>query len=573
MSSLSRVLIRRRRLGIDLRAPIDDDEEILTGTDASTLSKRGATSLPQIEVWRQPTARRVVRSRCGLAEIIMNRRILIQATAPAVLIGLLLFAVCLTSAWYLNRLQSNRVRILSSNVASLRAALELEISLRKLRFLHFLYLVDPDPEHRDEISREEKAFVVWLERAKNVANTDEEWDHIQSLESNYQAYLHEFALERAEIEGGLSPRVVRKLAERHPVRHMVEDCEGLFRVNEAMIADTSRESDRLSQQLRTTLLLLGLGGPLSGVILGYGVARGLSQSLYRLSVRVQDITQHLDHDVASVSVRADGDLEKVDRQLQHVVHRVQEATERWQMQQRELLRTEQLAAVGQMAAGVAHEIRNPLTAIKLLVEAAMRPTKPRALREADLKVIHHEITRLEETVQGLLDYARPPRAQRQLCDLREVVHQACDLARARAKQQGVELVVEAGPKPIPADVDHNQVNGVVVNLLFNALDAMPKGGRLEVELQAQNRRAILRVRDTGAGIAPDMVGKLFVPFASSKATGTGLGLSISRRVVEEHGGRISAANRPEGGACFTVVLPMAAEAIPEPEPTPAAAVH
>jgi signal transduction histidine kinase len=99
----------------------------------------------------------------------------------------------------------------------------------------------------------------------------------------------------------------------------------------------------------------------------------------------------------------------------------------------------------------------------------------------------------------------------------------------------------------------------LVNLLLNALDAMPRGGALRVELEAGERECRLRVRDTGPGIAPEIAGRLFTPFASTKPTGTGLGLSLSRRIVEEHGGTISAANLPEGGACFTITLPRSVE--------------
>src|SRR5262249_56689426 len=121
------------------------------------------------------------------------------------------------------------------------------------------------------------------------------------------------------------------------------------------------------------VLFLGVAGPAGGLIVGYGAARGLRQSLYRLSVRVQDVAQKLDRDVGSVSVAADGDLAGLDRQLDHILRRVEEVAERLRQQSRELMRAEQLAAVGQLAAGIAHEGRNPLPGIKLLVDAGLRP--------------------------------------------------------------------------------------------------------------------------------------------------------------------------------------------------------
>src|SRR5262249_22824042 len=154
-------------------------------------------------------------------------------------------------------------------------------------------------------------------------------------------------------------------------------------------------------------------------------------------------------------------------------------------------------------------------------------------------------------------FARLPSSERAPCDLRGVVEQARELVRARAREQGVELVVRFPPGPVVATVDRVQLGTVLVNLFLNALDAMPTGGRPEATLAAPSEDGAIRltVADTGAGIPPEMLDKLFRPFVTSKPHGTGLGLSISARILEEHGGSLTAANRPEGGACFTVTLP------------------
>jgi two-component system, NtrC family, sensor histidine kinase HydH len=290
------------------------------------------------------------------------------------------------------------------------------------------------------------------------------------------------------------------------------------------------------------------------------MAKGLSRSIYRLSVHVHDVTQRLDQNVASVSVAADGDIHALDRQLQHVVHRVEEVAQRLQQHQRELIHTQQLSSMGQLAASVAHEVRNPLTSIKLLIESGLR-SGPQSLTLEDLKVIHGEVARLEQTVRNFLDFARPPLARRARCDVREIVTQALDLVRARARQQEVAIRADLPAAPAVADVDAGQLCTVLVNLCINALDAMPKGGQLTLSLRSSPEGVlVLSVSDTGTGIAAQVAQRLFTPFVSTKATGSGLGLSISRRIIMEHGGDITAGNRPEGGACFTIQMPAAESA-------------
>jgi signal transduction histidine kinase len=330
----------------------------------------------------------------------------------------------------------------------------------------------------------------------------------------------------------------------------------LLRISKAEMDQTAAENERIGTRIWWTMVLLGLTGPVGGLVLGYGVTRGLTRSIYRLSVRVQDMAHHLDSDVASVSVAADGDIRVLDRQLQYIVGRVEEVAARVQQQQRDLLRAEQLAAVGQLAAGIAHEVRNPLTGIKLLVEAALRPANPTPLNGEDLRVIHGEIDRLEQTVQGLLDFARLPAPRRQPCDLRAIVTRCRDLGRARAEQQSVAITLSVPAVPVAAFVDAGQITTVLVNLMLNALDAMPRGGELAIELTtAPDGQILLAVTDTGSGIAPSVLDRLFTPFVTTRPTGTGLGLSLSRRIIEEHGGTISAENRTEGGARFHITLP------------------
>jgi two-component system, NtrC family, sensor histidine kinase HydH len=490
----------------------------------------------------------------------MNRRLLIQVAMPTAVLGVVLFGACLVTAWHIKRLESNLARIISENVTSLEAAQEMEIRLRQLRSHTFLYLIKPTPARLEPIEADHQRFEVALSQAQESAATPQEQALVKAIQKGYQQYRQELAELRVDVLQNGPRTDFGKLYDAHPIQYVTDPCHELFRINKDEMDRTAQESQRVSQEAGLIVLLLGFGGPLGGLMVGYSVARRLHRSIYRLSVRVQDMARHLDEKVASMSVIVDGDIEHLDKQLEHVVGRVEETAQRLQRQQNEMLRAEQLAAVGQLGASVAHEVRNPLTSVKILVEAALREQNCKPLTSQDLRIIHSEVARVEKTLQGFLNFARLPKPARSECDLRDVVKQAVELVRMRARQQGVEITVrmpqEDGPRAnMSVLADRDQLSTVLVNLFLNALDVMPRGGRLDVELMSLGGGIRLAVSDTGTGISAAIADRLFTPFATTKSTGTGLGLSISRRIVEEHGGQMTAENRPEGGACFTIFLP------------------
>jgi signal transduction histidine kinase len=527
----------------------------------------------------------------------MNHRLLLRVTAPAVAVGLLLFAACFASVRYMNQLQSNLAAVVSDSAASMEAAQELQICVRQLRFHTLMYLMEPRKERRkeflDKILDDEQRFEQALDTADRVSRGADESECVRKVRTAYEDYQKDQETLRKEgkLEGLLKD--YPKINDEHPIKVVVDPCHDLVGITKAKMDKTVRDSQEVRREGFLAMLVLGLAGPIGGLVTGFGVARGLRRSIYRLSVRVQDIAERLDQgrtngtahspsgphlfseDVGSVNVVADGDLHSLDRQMQHIVTKIEGVAARLQQQQRELVRAEQLAAVGQLAAGVAHEIRNPLTGIKMLVEAALRSEPAdgpvaagetvapcRLLNGEDLRVIHGEITKLEKTVQGFLNFARLPAPQRSPCDLRDLVREARDLVRGRAEHQCVDVSIHVPNEPVTAAVDRGQIGTVLVNLLLNALDATPVTGRVDVVLdQPPSGTVRLTVSDTGAGIPEAVLGRLFTPFVTSKPAGTGLGLSLSARILEEHGGAISGGNRPEGGARFVLTLPVANSAL------------
>jgi PAS domain S-box-containing protein len=246
--------------------------------------------------------------------------------------------------------------------------------------------------------------------------------------------------------------------------------------------------------------------------------------------------------------------------VQSVANVLSAAIERKWNEQRQhdqqMSRAEQMMAIGQVAAGVAHELRNPLTSIKGLVQINLREAEQRGFPAEDLAVIEHEIRRMERTLQTFLDFARPPQPKRQRISLVSVVELVSALVAGRAKKQHVSIRISPTDTLVWIEADQDQLQQLLLNLVLNALDAMPQGGVLDIDLRSPQENFVeLQVRDTGPGIAPDILPKLFETFVSSKETGMGLGLPLSKRIAEDHGGNLSAYNLPEGGACFVIRLP------------------
>jgi PAS domain S-box-containing protein len=252
----------------------------------------------------------------------------------------------------------------------------------------------------------------------------------------------------------------------------------------------------------------------------------------------------------------EGDVHFVQAVANVVATAIERHRDEERSRERQMVRAEQMAAIGQVAAGVAHELRNPLTSIKGLVQVNLREADARGLPAEDLRVIEHEVRRMERTLQTFLDFARPPRPDRRRLDLTDVVDRVIALVGGRAKKQGVALRFLRSDEPAWADGDQDQLQQLVLNLVLNALDAMPNGGAVEIDLRPpRDGHVELLVRDTGPGIAPHILPKVFETFVSSKETGLGLGLPVSRRIAEDHSGSLTAYNLPAGGACFALRLP------------------
>ena len=223
-----------------------------------------------------------------------------------------------------------------------------------------------------------------------------------------------------------------------------------------------------------------------------------------------------------------------------------------------------LLSLGTISAGIAHEIRNPLTGIRTTIQYVLKHLERDDVNRESLVASIKELDRIEAVISDFLAYSRPPTPRRRLSNVNRILGDALALARESLDAAGIQLVTDL-EKDLPLlNIDGNMIREVFLNIVMNALNAMRrKGGVLRVSSWASprsNRSAPTGVRiafsDTGPGIPEEGSAEIFEPFISSSSKGLGLGLSISQRICREHGGLISATNNAEGGARFTVILPI-----------------
>jgi two-component system sensor histidine kinase PilS (NtrC family) len=225
---------------------------------------------------------------------------------------------------------------------------------------------------------------------------------------------------------------------------------------------------------------------------------------------------------------------------------------------------QRLAAVGEMAAGIAHEIRNPLASMSGSMQM-LKQELPLSSDQAQLMdIVLKESDRLNQTIKSFLAYARPQRFSVQALDLRQVVQETVMLLRNSSEVGDNHVVdVRVDDAPVSVDADESQIRQIVWNLATNGLRAMPAGGSLCVsavnETAAGVARRVLLVEDQGVGIPPEEIDSIFQPFRGSFGKGTGLGLAIVHRIVTDYGGFIDVRPRPGGGTVFRITFPLSAE--------------
>ena len=544
----------------------------------------------------------------------MPAHVVRKIAAPMIGLSAVLLALGVFAAWNVNAQQQASSDLIVREMHAMLAIEDLHIEMRDVRYLVNRFLRTGDPQNLVTAAALKDKTDKLLENAKTLARTDHERELIGIVAVGYDKFFDELQQlsapllsdsaavgksppSRSEISPELSNEFTQ-LSDDLLTNEVLQPLRQCISFNQEVVERANEVNQQTAQHLKIGFLLLGICGGAAGLLMGMGIARAVGRSIVQLNVSIKDVVGKLHEAGGLVTISHTGGFQGIESDLKRLEDDIGKVVERLQQRETELLRSEQLARVGQLAAGLAHELRNPLMPMKMLVQAALERGDDVGLKGRSLRVINDEIGRLEQSIQAFLDFARPPVPEKSSVDVNDVVQQVFDLVNGRANQQDVAIRLNLPMNHVVAVVDRTQIRHLILNLLLNALDALPNGGVIDVRIEpdrppplppvttdsgnqagfssdinehdairlSSSRRVTTPVRsspwfaihfaDNGTGIPPELLDTLFEPFVTTKETGTGLGLSICQRIATAHGGTLTVRNREQGGAEFILLMPI-----------------
>jgi two-component system sensor histidine kinase HydH len=485
------------------------------------------------------------------SDIFMRFPLIWRILAPTLGVSLVLLAVGLAAAIYAYLWNDRISRLLDTRVGAVLATQDLVLSIRDVRHALSRYDLTKDKDYLDLAKSAIKEANELIPQLSKFALDDEN--------ASLQKIGQELKVVKSELHQWPTESINSTETLRASITAMaLEPTQALLNRRQIAVSEESRLNRVNADRIGMSLAILGLCGAGAGLLAGFGMARGITRSIEQLGGSVHSVAETISDAGGPATERPVGFHELI-ATVADIRQKTAGIMDELEQSREKATRSDQLAAVGQLAAGIAHELRNPLTAVKLLVDGAVEQSTP--LSGAELLVLQDEVAHMEQMTQSFLDFARPPKLVRQPIELNQVIEQCRELVRRRCCMLGIEMTVDA--EPLTVMCDPQQLRQVILNLLLNAIDAQPNGGsiKLAVREDQQHGQCVIEVVDRGSGICDELRERIFDPFISSKETGMGLGLAISRRIVRSHGGDIAASSRGSSengapGATFRITLPL-----------------
>jgi two-component system, NtrC family, sensor kinase len=303
------------------------------------------------------------------------------------------------------------------------------------------------------------------------------------------------------------------------------------------------------------LIVAGAGAVAICAVSIVALAYVIQRPMVELQEKIGQVSEG-DLDVAVSFSRRNDEIGDLGRNFNHMMEQLRESREEIErLHHTQISRAEHLATLGEMAAGLAHEIRNPLAGIAGVIEIIGRDLPSTSPARAVVKDVRLEIAQIDRILTDLLETARPHPPHVSRGNLNTTVEHTVMLVRQQVLSRPIKIELERAPDLPEVEHDSDQIHQVLLNLLLNAVQAIEGAGTVRVEIGSREGCASVVVSDSGRGIPPQDLSNIFRPFFTTKGNGTGLGLSLARRIVEEHHGRIEVTSVVGKGSQFEVLLP------------------
>jgi signal transduction histidine kinase len=489
----------------------------------------------------------------------MWKQISLRKRIYVILAGLSLIALFggFGTIWYSLRIESLINTMVDRHFAAFRLAESMEIALVNQKGFASYYFIDGNPGWLEKLGEYRQAFKERLRESREQADTPAQQAMLAEIATEYDLYV------------STKDRVLDlyRTGKREEGLDLHQENRGHFfkvlALSEAyksfhtgMVKEARINTRAKTRNLRIVIISTIIVSLLLALSLVLVFVRQVLEPLQRL-------TREAGHEAAAKT--DDNEIIALSRSVRELIEDVDQSHVELDKSRANLRRAERMAMVGKLAAGMAHSIRNPFTAVKMRLFSLNRSLALSDTQQEDFDVISEEIRHIDTIVQNFLEFSRPPKLKMQRVSPSDVVDMTCQLLKHRLRSYDVDLqVVRDDPLP-EVDVDPEQLKEVLVNLVDNACQAIGSGGSITITESlapcGKSAVALIEVADDGPGIPEDKLEKVFNPFFTSKEDGTGLGLSIAARIIEEHSGTIAVASAEDKGATFTITLPVGASAV------------
>lgn len=459
--------------------------------------------------------------------------------------------------WYTYQIDKMLNSIMQKEFVIYKTALNMELALANQKGFLTYYVIDGDEKWLKSLWEYRQIFHQYLKQVENLTLNPKQKQTIDSIALKYRDYVQakDMAIEnyrRGNIEESISSLHEKQ---RDVFFVLLELCRTFSQDQWQLLQETEEKNGLRSERLRIMALT---------AVAAFSVL--CTFFLFILYTQILGPIRELA--LKTGSSARESSIDEVDS-LQHsldgMIREFDETSEELVRSRKHLLQAERMAMVGELAAGVAHTIRNPFTSIKMRMFSLGRSLKLTEAQDEDLQVISDEISRIDKIVENFLEFARPPKLKLQECSLGELINAVLTLLEYRLRAYNVELNYTFQPELGKVRVDPDRIKEALANLIINGCEAMETGGRIFIGETRENHEtmgevAIVTISDSGPGIPDAIIDKVTTPFFTTKEDGSGLGLSIVARIIKEHNGRFIISSKSGQGATFSIILPTGGQA-------------